>query len=159
MIHSALNKRLSKHLTHFQFISTGYFWQEETFDREFCLRCIGKCGNNKNIELNSCDKPTKWSFIERGPNNVQIRAHGTNLCMTTNVETVRVRLAYCNVNNPNQRFMAVNGSFNSRRFEISPRTKVGWCLTNRHHPRNREPLRNEPCPTVRRSDTSFWNKY
>jgi hypothetical protein len=51
------------------------------------------------------------------------------------------------------------GSFSSRRFEISPSTSSNLCVTQRHHPKDSEEVELETCRSAASSDTSYWVKY
>jgi len=139
---------------------TGFYWQEESVERRWCMKCDGKCGRGQDMVIVDCSSdPTPLEFIYRGV-EAQIQVHDTDLCFEVNTGANSISLQSCSSTDRNQRFVAYRGDFTSgRQFEISPRAKLGWCLTQRHHPKNRERVHIEPCPTARKSNTSFWQKY
>lgn len=125
------------------------------------MRCRQDCEQGKDIAIFHCDEsPTQWVFVEHGNNDVQIQAVGTGVCMQVQSTTNRtVLLDDCDNDNIMQRFQAASpGSLQDVRFEIEARAKAGWCLTQRHHPREGEEIRIERCTAARKSNTSFWNK-
>jgi len=138
---------------------TGYNWQEETFERKWCMKCDGRCRVDQSLMIVNCDdNPTQMEFIYRGQ-EVQIKVRGTDLCMEANTRRNSISLQSCSSSNRNQLFVAYRGGFRERRFEISPRNKLGWCLTQRHHPKAYETVLIETCGSARSADTSYWNKY
>ncbi|GAX29568.1 hypothetical protein FisN_24Lh020 [Fistulifera solaris] len=139
----------------------GYDWQNEPFERKWCMSCRGRCSAGGEIAIFDCDdSPTQWEFVSHGPNEVQIKVANRNICVEE-FPGNDLELADCDSSNQKQRFVAFGGSFNDRRFEISPKQRQGWCMTQRHHPKNNESVNVEPCVTARRdgSNTSYWNKY
>jgi len=141
------------------FFVIGYYWQEETIERKWCMKCDGSCRVGKKLVIVNCnDNPTKMEFIYRGQ-EAQIKVRGTDLCMEANTGSNSISLKSCSSSNRNQLFVAYRGDFREQRFEIAPRNKLGWCLTQRHHPKNRETVLIETCESARYSDTSYWNKY
>jgi hypothetical protein len=125
------------------------------------MTCRRFCRKGSEITINDCDdSPTQWEFVSHGPNEVQIKVVQRNLCIQEFLED-DLELAQCDGNNQKQRFVAGRGGFDERRFEISPKLRRGWCMTQRHHPKSGEYVNLEPCVTARRegSRTSYWNKY
>lgn len=110
----------------------GYDWQNEPFERKWCLTCRGGCSaNNGEIEIKDCDgSPTRWEFVSHGPNEVQIKVANQNICVEEFADN-DLELSTCDSLNQKQRFVAFGGSFNDRRFEISPKLRQGWCFTVR----------------------------
>ena len=94
------------------------------------------------------------------PNYGQIRLEdGKNLCLEANINTDKIYLADCNQFNENQWFVAKNGNFNSRRFEMAPFFEPDDCLTQSHHPKANEDVEIRSCGGAREDNTSFWMKY
>lgn len=119
------------------------------------------CPRSGEIAIYDCDNhPTQWEFISHGPNEVQIKMANRNLCIQEFPQN-DLELARCDGSNQKQRFVANRGSFTENRFEISPKDRLDWCFTNRHHPKTNEWVNLEPCVTARSkgSRTSYWNKY
>ncbi|GAX26105.1 hypothetical protein FisN_24Hh022 [Fistulifera solaris] len=138
---------------------SDYYWQEEKKERKWCLNCKGGCNPGSEIAIYDCaDSPTQWQFVSRGPNEVQIKVANRDVCIQEKAGN-DLELEKCDSSNQKQRFIASGGSFNDRRFEVSPKQRRGWCMTQRHHPRTNEAVNIEPCTTARRGDTSYWNKY
>lgn len=125
------------------------------------MSCRGSCRAGNKIAIFDCDdSPTQWEFVSHGPNEVQIKVAGRDVCVEEFPGNV-LELGTCDSNNQKQRFIAFGGSFDDRRFEVSPKHRQGWCMTQRHHPKNNESVNIETCVGARRkgSDTSYWNKY
>ena len=144
----------------------GYFWQEERIHRRWCMQCAHqRCRVGNNVLIVRChqDTPTQFRFVhyDTAGREVQIRVSDQPLCMEANAATNEIFLAACNPSEDGQRFISQGGNFlNSYRFEIVPKTKPGWCLTQRHHPKMNEKIKIERCvPTRVRDDTSYWIKY
>lgn len=139
----------------------GYYWQEESFERKWCLDCTGSgCDAGDSMIIVDCDKdsPTKLVFVFYG-SEFQIQISGKNLCFELKSDK-SIKLASCSSSSSVQRFIGQNGNpSGSGRFEIFPTTRSGYCLTQRHHPRHGETIQAETCSGARESDTSFWNKY
>ena len=62
-----------------------------------------------------------------------IQAYGDDRCM----ERARrhVTMMPCNATIENQRWFAVRGGFNERRFELSQKRVYDYCLNQQHHPK------------------------
>ncbi|GAX26108.1 hypothetical protein FisN_24Hh019 [Fistulifera solaris] len=140
----------------------GYNWQNEPFERKWCMSmtCRRFCRKGSEIAIYCNNGPTQWEFVFHGPNEVQIKVAQRNLCIQEFLYD-DLELAQCDSSNQKQRFVAARGSFDGRRFEISPKLRRGWCFTQRHHPKSGEYVNLEPCVSARRegSRTSYWNKY
>jgi len=138
---------------------TGYYWQEETFERKWCMKCNGRCQVDQSLLIVNCnDNPTQMQFIYRGQ-EAQIKVRGTDLCMEANTIWNSISLQSCSSSNRDQLFVAYRGGFDERRFEISPRNKLGWCVVQHHHPKAYENIHLETCEAARSATTSYWNKY
>ena len=137
-------------------------WQEEYVHRKWCVRCFRRCREGEGIEIKKCNRsPTKFQFIYYPGDEVQIKVASRNVCLEADFSE-RPRTVYlkrCDRSESLQRFVATRGDFRGRRFEITPKTRPGWCLTQRHHPKDDEDIDIESCPTARISDTSYWNRY
>jgi len=55
--------------------------------------------------------------------------------------------------------MSGTGSFANARFEISRVEIEERCLTNHHHPKEKEIIEMSDCAKERRFDTSYWSVY
>ena len=137
----------------------GYFWQEETFERKWCMRCRdGSCDNGDRIYIETCsdDGVERFDFNYVDSDEVQIKVHGTDLCMERSDKSVYIRS--CDSGNAQQRWWAAAGGFDEYRFEISQVSASNLCVTQRHHPKSDELIHMEPCTLPRSSDTSYWEK-
>lgn len=138
----------------------GYHWQGERFERRWCLDCYGSnCDEGDPLILVECseDTPTKLEFVDYG-SEFLIKIANDDLCLQLNQDHF-FYLESCSPSNSLQRFVSQNGDRNGTgRFEISPSTKSGFCLTQRHEPRRGEAVRWETCELCRTLDTSYWNK-
>jgi len=67
----------------------------------------------------------------------------------------------CDKTNPLQRWYAPNGNFNGDKLEISQDGYDTQCVSNDHHPTDKEVLEMHSCVALRKwdSETSFWERY
>jgi hypothetical protein len=137
-------------------------WQEDPTEKKWCLKCQGSaCNAGDEMIIVNCvtDNPTRIQFVNYG-SEFMMKPRGTNLCFQLNYDTMNYELKGCDSSKGTQRFTSGNGSRNgSGRFEIYPKTKSSYCLTQRHHPKWGEALRAETCSSVRDDTTSYWVKY
>lgn len=137
----------------------GYSWQQESYERKWCMGCGYDCTPGSNVAVYNCEESAEmWTFVEYEDGSAQIRHYNWDLCLET-IEPDQVVLAVCDNSLPEQRFVALGGSFDHYRFEISPMLQPGLCFTQDHHPKMEELLYVEPCSKARKDRTSFWNKY
>jgi hypothetical protein len=144
----------------------GYTWQDDPTEKRWCPKCSGSdCDVGDYMIHVDCDtdSPTRLRFVTQGSGEFMIKIGGSqandNLCLELNTGTKNYELRSCDSNDPLQRFRSGNGShLGSGRFEIYPKSKAGFCVTNRHHPRYGEPMRAETCESARRATTSYWVK-
>lgn len=137
----------------------GYYWQEETFDRKWCVECRRECNDGVELAIHECNKErnTRFQFVTTsGSSEVQIKVSGMDLCWSL-VGRATIKLRACDSTNDRQKFTAGAGDFNGKRFEISP--IWGGCLSQDHHPRDGEVLYKQGCDRPRYDTTSFFNKY
>jgi hypothetical protein len=142
----------------------GYYWQEESFERRWCIQCRNGCKVGKSTKIVNCDNdggrglPNRFRFLPQTSKQVQIQEVSSGLCMQLAPKR-QITLAVCQASASTQRFFARVGelTFGSK-FELSPVNRPTFCVTQRHHPKDSEIIELEPCDTVaERSDTSFWN--
>jgi hypothetical protein len=146
----------------------GYYWQEETFERKWCMVCHtmalgGKgCEAGDDFHLETCaTSNTYFDFIYAANGAVQIQVAGSDLCMglknaaASTFQTVTLRI--CDAKTPTQDFTAGLGNFFGFKFELSPIS--GGCLSNTHHPKQGEYIYNQNCERPRAATASYWNKY
>lgn len=144
----------------------GYFWQEESFERLWCMQCQSfGCAEGDRIRIYECSASnTEFQFINQNGDETQVQIANTNFCLQADpINVVGEENHYavvkqCDDSDINQRFKAGVGNFNGIRFEFQPVQLTG-CLTQRHHPRSGEEIYTELCETTRADTTNFWNKY
>lgn len=167
------------------FWQEGYFWQEELFERKWCMQCLhqyyhdgqlwyyyGACTYGIKIYINICDDVHSqrfnfWPVHYEGQDGydhteVLIHLHGTDMCFQRYNRDIY--LMPCNYLDQTHLWYAKNGTFfaeNSaeNKFEISQVGFDDFCITQRHHPKFAEEVELEPCEQARRGDTSYWNRY
>ena len=121
--------------------------------------------NETEIFVDRCSPPEDpdpkqlFEFIPVSDDEVLIAAYGENRCF----ERLRqnVTLQPCNGKLGRQRWWAIRGGFNERRFEISQKLVPTNCLNQDHHPKPGEHVRMFLCDVVRlpSQETSWWNIY
>ena len=142
----------------------GYTWQEETFERRWCMRCRGSCSQYNRIELTPCDYghvPTQITLKEVLPiliNWMQIEVADSGLCLQAIPERDVIFLNGCNRWTVNQWFYGSPES-DTDRFEIRPFIEPDQCLTQIHHPKDDEEIIIQYCDVARADNTSYWIKY
>jgi hypothetical protein len=99
-----------------------------------------------------------WTLVSFNDGSAQIQNYNWELCLQA-VESDGIVLAVCDDSVMEQRFIALGGSFDHHRFEISPMTQPGLCVTQDHHPKMDEVVILQACSKARDDSTSFWNKY
>jgi hypothetical protein len=158
----------------------GYFWQEETVEREWCLECVycpqltdsgfgkdvgckekdsDKCERGDQLWLQTCDGGnTRFEIMSRDdqPGDL-IQVLGTNLCLER-TDGRYVALETCNRNQTLQRWL--NFLPNEQPFSWEPFGQKGiGCITNHHHPKAAEVIFVEECYVAHYWDTGFWQTY
>jgi hypothetical protein len=152
----------------------SYYWQEETFERNWCMRCLDNqhCQVGEPLFLGDCGnwhRSAYFDFVYFGNNVVQIelilekeeeeKENDQNKLCLERTSSRQVTLQECHVGNTKQHWKASLGSFTGNRFEISQTLFGGveYCLTNHHHPKYGERLELYTCEETRRDTTNFWN--
>lgn len=116
------------------FWQKGYFWQFERFERKWCLRCRSGCRSGIELRIIDCEQisPTDFRLIQYDSTGqeAQIKVSDRNLCLEADTSNNVVFLARCDSSDAKQRFIAQGGNFlDGKRFEIVPKTKRDWCVT------------------------------
>lgn len=137
----------------------GFFWQEESIERKWCMRCRGgSCSVGEKLYIENCDYDVqRFDFSNVSNDEVLIKLNGTNRCLERLGQDIYVR--DCDSGKSLQRWWAKVGGFTEGRFELSQKSATNLCVTQRHHPKPDEEVELEPCTTARISDTSFWMRY
>jgi hypothetical protein len=122
----------------------GYFWQEETVEREWCAmyRYDGPQGDgycwygkerrrcrDEQLYIDRCRDSSRqqFRFVQYSNGEVQIRAADENRCLEMVGDELYMR--GCDERNSMQRWFSPNGDFNGRRFELSHRSRVRAVLS------------------------------
>jgi hypothetical protein len=157
----------------------GYFWQEETIEREWCLECTtcqeltasdsgtgckdseqddSTCHIGDQLWLQQCSDRTGGNAIFSligGPRGNQINIHGTNLCMER-VEIRLIHLQECDDKNTVRDAQLWDGFKPSGPFDLAPRNYDGVCISQHHHPKAGEVIYTEDCQIAHFWDTGNW---
>lgn len=145
----------------------GYFWQEETFERKWCMRCDSsrpECAAGRGIYITDCARTTsKFELKSTGGGVYSIKLADSNLCLQgsrSGGSSRFITAENCDSGDRRQQWNLTKGSENSR-FQIRPVTSPGDCVTQSHHPREGEVLSLADCriPEAPGDDTSYWVKY
>lgn len=137
----------------------GYYWQEESFERKWCMRCRGgSCSSGDKIYIEECDDDgvERFDFDYVNRDEVLIKINGSDRCLERAGRDIYVRS--CDSGKSLQRWWAKTGDFDESRFEISQLGATNLCVTQRHHPKPDEEVELEPCTQARESQTSFWQR-
>jgi hypothetical protein len=144
----------------------GYYWQEETFERKWCMRCDSSnqsCAPGRKVFLTNCDTDmiTKWELKYVTSKAFQIKIAAADLCLTVPIDTQnKLTVETCDATNNHQLYFAQNGQAKwGNRFEINPVWAPNGCVGNTHHPKYGEALYLWDCQISRWSTTSLWNFY
>ena len=142
----------------------GYFWQETREETFWCMQCRHPpCRNGNKLYITYCGRNNQYFTFEDIPgsnnNEYLISLVGPNDLCLQREDNLDIYMRPCNSNNNAQRWIPQGGTFDSHRFEITPKGASNLCITQRHHPKDDEEVEIEPCNTARKSDTSFWEKY
>lgn len=127
--------------------TSGYFWQEETRERKWCimhhydgLPGDGGCWYGRErkdcrddqLYISKCsgDSRQKFDILKLSGGEFQIRLGDENLCFERKKREIYLR--GCNSGKATQRWYAPNGSIDGKRFEISQKDYSSQCLTQDH---------------------------
>jgi hypothetical protein len=137
----------------------GYDWQEEEFEREWCMKCRNDgCDLGDKIYVYECSEISQtFDFVYVNSVEVLIKLYGTELCLERNNKDIFIKT--CNEDNSKHKWFAKVGAFRQNRFEISQKKFTRFCITQRHHPKEGEEVEIESCKQARKGLTSFWNRY
>lgn len=137
----------------------GYYWQEETIERRWCMRCDSSreaCSAGRYIYITNCDRDmtTDWQFVTNPDNTFFIKIATSNLCISSGR---RLTVQTCDANDRRQVWTATKGTRDwSGRFQLRPIDDPDFCVTQSHHPRQGELLGLWECRIPEGDDTSYW---
>lgn len=138
----------------------GYNWQEEFFERKWCMKCHGNtCADEDGLFLTECgDGESKFKFRNQQGKETQIQIANTDRCLEMRPGSRRVFVDGCDDGNDGQYFNSGWGSFTGKRFELQTPLEAG-CLTQQHWPKYGEMIFRDTCDMARIDYTSFWTRY
>ncbi len=133
----------------------GYNWQNSSSEKWWCAECTGNCSNGSRLQIRRCSQTSrqKWVAVDK-----TIRfAPNRSLCLTASGVGAKnpVRLRTCN-GGRGQKF---DGVREQGRFELQPSSNPGRCISQHHHPKDKEPLYPETCSKTRSTKTTYWQVY
>ena len=139
----------------------GYYWQEKTDERWWCMSCgdDGICKKNDVMRLRNCkdksDLDARFNVISQKRGD-QLRVFGTDLCLQKRGKSRHILLKPCK-NKPLQWFSGLRQ--NGESFELRPSRFANHCLSNHHHPKIGEVVYAESCHLAHKADTGYWVAY
>lgn len=163
----------------------GYFWQETTAETWWCMECAKcnsygledghmygcktpgpsgtSCREGYSMWIRNCNDRShdyRFKIIKNNRSGDQIQVVGTNLCLSL-VERF-LELRRCDSSKSRQLFAPIT---DKNRFILRPynqRTwseRVGECISQLHHPKDKEMLGLHNCREAREHTTIFWQEY
>jgi hypothetical protein len=145
----------------------GYYWQEETFERPWCVRCTSLgCQVDGAMIIVNCDndgnhgEPDLFRFLQLpstdGTATFQIQEITSELCFQRTQDR-QISLQPCQAELLRQQFFSSGGNVAiGDRFQMQPLDYPGFCVTQDHHPKYGEFLELQSCPYAEYSETSYW---
>jgi hypothetical protein len=165
---------------------SGYYWQETYVETFYCMECAScasftlndgwegecevpsstsaSCQEGHQIWVRKCkDERRLYTFeiIKNFGTGDQIRVHGTDLCFSI-VDDTYLELRPCDKNHPTQLFNPIE---ETTKFELRPydqrdmSMKDANCLSQRHHPKDKEMVGLHQCETNYNHETNYWTEY
>jgi len=161
-----------------------YFWQDEPFERRWCLECMtceqltnsdegagcyerdygsATCYPDDQLWIQSCNG------VERPSGNAifnvittetgdSIKVKGTNLCLTR-VKPRFINLQTCSDNNPRQLWaqtLSMDQPFDLRPADATEFGDEPFCVTQHHHPKQYEIITMKTCRVAHKWNTGLW---
>jgi len=133
----------------------GYNWQSSSAEKWWCAECTGNCSSGSHLQIRKCSQTSrqKWAAVDK-----TIRfAPNTSLCVTASGvgSSNPIRLRQCN-GGRDQKF---DGVQEQGKFELQPSYNPSRCISQHHHPKDKEPLYPESCSKTRSTKTTYWQVY
>ncbi|CAJ1933104.1 unnamed protein product [Cylindrotheca closterium] len=166
--------------------SIDYFWQETKKEAWWCMECTkcdeyslgdgpnhgcvtpgsrsSSCAPGHLIWIRKCTdtrRKFEWNIVSNPGSGDQIRADGTNLCFHT-VDNRYLEIQPCDNTRSEQLFMPIA---DLDRFELRPYSQRRWsrndaiCLTQMHHPKEKELIGMQPCRRALGHETLYWEEF
>jgi hypothetical protein len=163
-----------------------YFWQETNREVWWCMECT-KCneyslGDGPNhgcvvtgntgsscqpgnlIWIRKCkdsSRDYKFNIIKNQGSGDQVRVQGSTMCLST-VQNRYLELQPCDNTKSIQLWKPIA---NLNKFELRPYYQRNWssndavCLTQMHHPKDKELVGLQPCRRALGHETLYWEEY
>eukprot|EP00980_Cylindrotheca_fusiformis_P021849 scaffold8682_cov122-Cylindrotheca_fusiformis.AAC.6 len=162
----------------------GYFWQEETRERYWCMECTrcnsyGRgdgweygCESYDNGSEDSCregdalwvrdcrDRGARFNVLQKHKSGYLLRLDDSNLCIERS--NVHLMIKRCDMDEKDQLWMPWHdfSKFELRPYEQRDRdAKDAYCVSQTHHPKSREMLGLHNCATTEGHQTRYWEEY
>lgn len=163
-----------------------FYWQETYEETWWCMECAeckrfnlgdgwegdcvspgdtpASCDEGDQIWVRKCkDKRRLYTFevINNFGSGDQVRVHGTLLCFSMKNE-IYLELRTCDRTKPEQLFTPIE---NTKKFELRPYDERGLsdreanCLSQRHHPKDKEMVGMFRCRTNINHETNYWTEF
>lgn len=164
----------------------NFFWQETHEETWWCMECTkcdeyslgdgpnhgcvvpgsagSSCQEGHMIWIRRCKDDRRlyeFNILKNSGSGDQVRVDGTNLCLST-VDNRYLELKKCNKDSSRQLFKPVT---NLSKFELLPYYQRNWsisnarCLSQLHHPKDKELVGLHQCETARNHQTLYWEEY
>jgi len=144
------------------FWEKGIEWQESKKERAWCAECEDDCDNGDYIKIRECDdrdKDQDWLFYD-----CTVRPkRNPNLCFTAGESrnlVGRIRLRPCDDDEDlRQKFRLYDPDDRREKFQFKI-LEPGYediCLTQEHHPRDKEDLRFYDCRVAYKNDRGVYD--
>jgi hypothetical protein len=153
----------------------GFFWQEETVERKWCLECVtcsplttdtcgaksngNQCKHGDQLWMKECEDKGDNAVFEIAKRDNQrgdlFQVRNTNLCIARK-DARFIVLDTCNRNDPSQRFLGFQP--NGTPFTWEPLVDEGLdrAISQHHHPKEGEVIYSEDYYLAHYWDTGFW---
>ena len=129
----------------------GYFWQESRREKRYCAQCIRNCRHGDSIWTKDCNRKSYRQYFVKVENTIR-PASNKRVCITR-TEDRKIRLQKC-TGSERQEWEGIDFS---NKFElIAGSSSKRKCLSQHHHPKEREVIYMEKCSLARLYDTSYW---
>ena len=128
----------------------GYLWQESRREKRYCAQCKRSCRNGDSLWVRKCNRRSSRQYFVKVDNT--LRPNNNRRVCVTRTGDRKIRLYKC-VGSTRQEW---NGIDFGRNFELTAGQSNEKCLSQHHHPKEREVLYMETCKLARLSDTSYW---
>lgn len=122
------------------------------------------CRDGDMVWLRDCRTRSRlfeWNVIKNDKSGDMIRADGTDLCFST-VNDRYLEMKECNPKDSKQLWASVDSL---SQFELRPyyqrnwARRDAWCLSQRHHPKDKEMVGLHRCSTAHGDETGYWGEY